>query len=177
MRFMCFICLICPVSLWAQGDFFSLEAVTLQNKKQPFSAFKNKVILVVNTASKCGYTKQLGGLQKLYETYQKRGFLVLGFPSNDFKQEDLSSEKIADFCKFNFGVTFPMFKKSKVTGPQKSGVYQFLVQGSTPPGQEVSWNFEKFLVNRKGQVVARFRSKISPESKELQSAIEDALKS
>jgi glutathione peroxidase len=132
-------------------------------------------MLVVNTASQCGHTDQLGGLQSLYEKYKDQGLVVLGFPSNDFRQENLEGEAIANFCKRNYGVSFPMFQKTSVNGPERHPLYVHLVTNSTTPSENIKWNFEKFLVNREGKVIGRYESKVKPDDKKLLSDIESAL--
>lgn len=151
---------------------FTLD--TIDGSPRSLSDFKGKVLLLVNTASECGYTPQYEGLQKLQATYEKRGFTVIGFPSNDFGgQEPGSNKDIKAFCSTKFGVTFPLFSKITVKGPNKHPLYAMLVQ--TPPEGEVSWNFNKFLVGKDGKVIARYDSKVTPESPELVQAIEKAL--
>jgi len=152
---------------------YDLTAQTLEGKPQPLSTYKGKVALVVNTASECGFTPQYAGLEKLYEDYKDKGFVVLGFPSNDFgAQEPGSSAEIAKFCETKFHVRFPMFEKVKVKGDGKSPVYVFLTAKQAEP----KWNFHKYLVGKDGQVIAAFPSKVEPESAELKQAIEAALK-
>jgi glutathione peroxidase len=157
-----------PMSLW------DLTVNTLAGKAQPLSLYKGKVVLVVNTASECGYTPQYAGLEKLWEEYQNKGFVILGFPSNDFgAQEPGTAEQIQAFCKKNYGVTFPMFEKVVTkSGPQQSPVYKFLTQKQPEP----KWNFHKFLIGKDGQVRASFASKVTPDSKELRDAIDTSLK-
>lgn len=137
--------------------------------------YEGRVLLIVNTASKCGFTPQYEGLEKLYETYQDRGFLVLAFPSNDFlDQEPGSDAEIAQFCRLNYGVTFPVFAKSRVKGKDMNPLYRFLTERSGFDG-DISWNFNKFLVDRKGRVVARFGSRTAPQDAPLVQAVEAAL--
>jgi len=141
--------------------------------KQDLCQYAGKVILVVNTASFCGFTRQYEGLEALYAKYADRGFVVLGFPSNDFgKQEPGSAKEIADFCYNTYGVKFPMFAKSSVHGDEANPLYIELIKatGTTP-----KWNFYKYLVDRKGNVVDSYTSVTKPESKMLVSAIEKAL--
>jgi glutathione peroxidase len=147
---------------------------SLAGKPHPLSQYKGKVVLVVNTASECGFTPQYAGLEKLYEQYKDRGLVILGFPSNEFGgQEPGTADQIATFCKKNYGVTFPMFEKSVTkAGAQQSPVYKFL----TAKQPEPKWNFHKYLVGKDGQVISSFPSKITPESKELRDALEAALK-
>jgi glutathione peroxidase len=159
-----------PVSA---DSLYALETTTLQGQPAPLAQYAGKVTLVVNVASKCGYTPQYAGLQKLHDELAGRGFSVLGFPSNDFAgQEPGTPEEIATFCKKNYGVTFPMFSKVVTkAGEGQSPVYAFLGKGRELP----SWNFGKYLVGRDGQVVAYFPSKVAPDAKELRDAIEAAL--
>jgi glutathione peroxidase len=156
---------------------FTMDA--LNGTPTPLATYKGKVMLVVNVASQCGYTYQYEGLQALYMKYKDQGLVVAGFPSNDFgEQEPGSNAEIGAFCKSKFGVTFPMFSKISVRGSDKDPLYQFLTSKSANPrtGGEIPWNFTKFLVDRNGKVIARFDSAVEPESKQVTSAIEAALK-
>ena len=144
-----------------------------------FSDYQGKVVLLVNVASKCGFTPQYAGLQRLYDTYSRRGFTVLGFPCNQFfNQEPGSAEKIAEFCSLNYGVSFPLYAKLDVKGAKQHPLYQILSHFPDDRGAagDVKWNFEKFLVGKDGRVVRRFRSKTVPEDPALVGAIEDLLK-
>lgn len=137
--------------------------------------YKGKVVLIVNTASECGLTPQYAGLERLHEKYKDRGLAILGFPSNDFgRQEPGTDAEIAEFCRKNYGVAFDMFSKIVVKGPGKAPLYEKLTTHPRFSG-EIEWNFEKFLVGRDGQVVARFKPGVEPESGEVVSAIEAAL--
>jgi glutathione peroxidase len=139
------------------------------------SAYKGKVVLIVNVASRCGYTGQYAGLQKLYDTYKDKGFVILGFPANEFgAQEPGSDAEIAQFCSSKYGVTFDMFSKIVVKGPDKAPLYKALTEGATPPG-EVGWNFEKFLIGRDGRIVGRYKSGIAPDDGKLTGTIEAEL--
>lgn len=173
-----FVCLIyIPQKGACMQSFFDLEAKTIYGKPTHLKEYKGKTLLVVNVASKCGYTKQYEGLEKLYNKFKDKGFVILGFPSNDFgSQEPGTNDEIAKFCKLNFGVTFPLFYKGPVTGSEQQPIYKFLVENS-PQGSQgpVKWNFEKFLINSKGEVKGRFLSKVEPESKELMTEIEKLL--
>jgi glutathione peroxidase len=154
-------------------SFHDLTVNTLQGKPQPLSVYKGKVLLVVNTASECGFTPQYAGLEKLYEAYKDKGLVILGFPSNDFgAQEPGSADEIQASCKKNYGVSFPMFEKVVTHGANQAPVYKFL----TAKNGEPKWNFHKYLVGKDGQVRQAFPSKIAPESKELHDAIDAALK-
>lgn len=138
--------------------------------------YKGKVLLIVNVASKCGYTKQYTGLEALYKKHKDAGLVVVAVPSNDFRnQEPGSAQDIFNFCSENYGVTFPVLGKDHVVGPKKSPLYKYLTEGNHPGKGEVSWNFNKFLIDRKGNVVVRYESKIAPESPELNAAIEKEL--
>lgn len=141
--------------------------------------YKGDVLLIVNTASKCGYTPQYEGLQKIYDKYKTEGFEVLGFPANNFGGQEPGTEKeIKEFCELKYKVTFPMFAKISVKGEDQHPLYNFLTAKETNPNfaGDISWNFNKFLVDRKGTVVARFSSKDAPESEAVTSAIEKYLK-
>lgn len=162
----------------AQGEpVIDHQVQTLQGETISLSRYRGSVLLVVNTASECGYTPQYAGLEKVYEKYKDRGLVIVGFPSNDFgQQEPGSAQEIATFCQKNYGVTFPMMAKVHAKGPEIAPVYKTLTQ-DTPEGikGEVKWNFTKFLVDKDGKVVARFESKVTPESPEVTGAIEKLL--
>jgi glutathione peroxidase len=133
---------------------------------------QGKVILVVNTASRCGFTPQFDGLQKIHDEYKARGFVVLGFPSNDFNQELAEGQKIADFCRLNYGVDFPMFEKSSVKGANANAFYKGLIKAS---GAEPQWNFHKYLIARDGKTLVPLHSRIEPDSREMRTKIESML--
>jgi glutathione peroxidase len=135
--------------------------------------YHGKVLLVTNVASHCGFTPQYEGLEKLYKQNKDKGLVVLGFPSGDFKEQEFASDaEIAEFCKLNFGVSFPMFTRSSVKGEQANPLFKKLI---TKTGKEPGWNFNKYLVGRDGKVIAHFDSKVEPDSPELTKAIETAL--
>jgi glutathione peroxidase len=151
----------------------ALQAPRLNGQMESLSAYQGKVVLVVNVASECGYTPQYAGLEKLFEAYKDRGFVILGFPCNQFgAQEPGSAEQIQSFCQKNYGVTFPLFAKVEVKGAGKSPVYQFLTEGFGEP----KWNFHKYLVGKDGKVLQAFPSSVEPMGPELKAAIEAALK-
>ena len=157
-------------------DLQDLSARTLDGSEVPLSAFGGKVLLIVNTASQCGFTPQYAGLQALYDEYKDRGFAVLGFPCNQFGQQEPGGEaEIGAFCERNFGVGFPMFAKVDVNGPDTHPVYAWLKREA--PGllgsRSIKWNFTKFLVDRDGRVVDRFAPTTKPE--QLRQAIEKLL--
>ena len=140
---------------------------------QDLCQYSGKVVLVVNTASYCGFTKQYEGLEKIYAKYAGRGFVVLGFPSNDFaNQEPGSSKEIADLCFNTYGVKFPMFAKTSVKGPQANPLHAELAKAT---GVEPKWNFTKYLIGRDGKVIAHFPSKVTPEDVQVTKQIEQAL--
>ena len=142
------------------------------------ATFKGKVVMIVNVASKCGFTGQYAGLQALYEKYQDRGLVILGFPANDFLwQEPGADSEIKQFCTLNYGVTFPMFAKIHVKGRDQHPLYAWLTDKRANPdfSGKITWNFNKFLVGRDGRVVARFGSRAKPESQEVVAAVEAAL--
>lgn len=140
---------------------------------QNLCQYTGRVVLVVNTASFCGFTKQYEGLEALYAKYQSKGFTVLGFPSNDFgKQEPGSAKEIADFCYNTYGVKFPMFAKTVVSGDGRTALYSALQQAT---GQAPRWNFHKYLIDRQGKVIASFPSNTEPMAPTVQKAVEAAL--
>lgn len=154
-------------------SFFELKPNRLNGKQESLSGYKGKVLLVVNTASECGFTPQYAGLEKLHQEYKDKGVVVMGFPSNDFGgQEPGTSEQIAQFCERKFKVTFPMFEKVKTKGEGRSPVYEFLARKHGEP----QWNFHKYVVGKDGQVKAAFPSSVKPDSAELKKALDGALK-
>ena len=155
-----------------------IELPRLDGKPAKLSDYAGKVVLAVNVASKCGFTPQYAGLQALNDRYADRGFIVLGFPSNQFfNQEPGSAEQIEEFCTINYGVTFPMFAKLDVKGSNQHSLYAILTEFPDDTGKagNVSWNFEKFLIGRDGRVVRRFRPKVLPEDPAVIEAIEALL--
>jgi glutathione peroxidase len=155
---------------------FSMKDI--EGKDIPLSKFQGKVLLIVNTASQCGLTPQYKGLQEVYQKYKEQGFEVLAFPANEFgKQEPGTDNQIKEFCATNYKVSFPLFSKIVVKGKGIHPLYAFLTSESTDPkfAGPIGWNFAKFLVNRKGEVIARFEPSVRPESPEVTGAIEKAL--
>lgn len=145
------------------------------DKLLPLSSFKGKVLLVVNTASKCGFTPQYAGLEALYQEYKDRGLVILGVPSNDFGHQEPGTEAaIADFCQINYGVTFPMAAKEIVSGKNAHPFYLWAKQ-TLGFGTAPKWNFHKYLINRDGELVTYFYSTTSPKAKRLVNAVEKAL--
>jgi glutathione peroxidase len=157
---------------------YPVELPRLNGKPESLSAYSGKVVLAVNVASRCGFTPQYAGLQALQDRYADRGFTVLGFPSNQFgRQEPGTADQIQEFCRLNYGVTFPMFAKLDVKGDKQSPLYSILAETPDDSGKagNVGWNFEKFLVDRDGRVVRRFRSRVKPEDPKVVEAIESLL--
>lgn len=165
------------MSITADTTIYDFELNTLSGDEVSLSQFEGSVLLIVNTASECGYTPQYKELQKLYEAYNEEGFYVLGFPANNFGgQEPGSDEEIAQFCEMNYGVTFPMFSKISVRGDDQHPLYDYLTQADNPDFTgDIGWNFEKFLVNRNGNIVRRFKSNVTPMGDELTSALKKVL--
>ena len=152
------------------------EAIDIRGERVPLSRFKGKVMLIVNTASACGFTPQFAGLEKLWQSHQAKGLAVLGFPSNEFGAQDPgSNDEIASFCQMNYGVSFPMMSKVQVNGKEAHPLWQWLTMEA--PGllgsKSVKWNFTKFLVGRDGEVIRRYAPTDKPES--LEADIERAL--
>ena len=158
-------------------SFYELDLKTLRGENFSTSTLKGQVSLVVNTASKCGFTNQYDGLEKLYKSYKDKNFTVLGFPSNDFgAQEPGSDTEISDFCRLNYGVSFPMFSKGAVKGNSKQEAYKILTEESDKKfNGDPGWNFVKFLVDKKGVVRARFSSMVSPDSSSIKDRIDELL--
>ncbi|MGA2194008.1 MAG: glutathione peroxidase [Bryobacteraceae bacterium] len=152
---------------------------SIDGKPAPLAQYKGKVVLIVNVASFCGFTPQYEGLERVYEKYKGQGFVILGFPANNFgAQEPGTNEEIKTFCSRKYNVSFPMYSKISVKGEDQHPLYQFLTDKQANPstGGEIQWNFTKFLVDRDGKVIARFEPNVTPESTGVTSAIEKALK-
>jgi len=146
-------------------NFYQFKAVNMQGKEISMKSYQGKVVLIVNTASKCGFTPQFEGLQALYLKYKDRGLVILGFPCNQFANQEPGSEKeIAEFCTLNYGVTFPMFSKIEVNGKNTHPLYKYL-KNALPGtlGNDIKWNFTKFLLDAKGNPIKRFASTTKPE--------------
>jgi len=153
-----------------------ITVLDMNNNKIKLSDYHGKVLMIVNVASECGYTKQYAGLQKIYEKYNPKGFEILAFPCNDFGgQEPGTNEQIQNFCSSKFGVTFKLFDKIKVLGDERSPLYDRLINNNVTENGDVKWNFEKFIISKDGKIVARFRTKVEPASDEVISAIETQL--
>lgn len=158
-------------------SFYDFNLQSLDGKPVDLSKYKGKTILVVNTASNCGFTKQYAGLEALNQKYAKQGLAILGFPANNFGgQEPGSNSEIGEFCQKNFGVKFDMFSKLSVKGDDQAPLFRYLTTQANPDlTGEIGWNFEKFLVSRDGKLVARFKSGVAPDAPELNQALEAEL--
>ena len=170
--------LIMATSLFAASGIYSFTLNSIDGKPAPLADYKGKVVLVVNVASQCGYTPQYTALEAIYEKYKDQGFVILGFPANNFgAQEPGTNEEIKTFCTRKYSVKFPMYSKISVKGDDQAPLYAYLTK-ETGPGMtgDIKWNFTKFLVDKNGKVVQRFESAVTPDSKEVTSAIEKQLK-
>ena len=167
------ICLM-SASLFGASSVYEFTMNSIDGQPLPLSNFKGKVLLIVNVASFCGFTPQYEQLEAVYEKYKDQGFVIAGFPANNFgAQEPGTNEEIKTFCSRKYNVKFPIYSKISVKGPDKAPLYQYLTETS---GGEIKWNFTKFLVDRNGKIIARFESPVKPDSPEVIAAIEKALK-
>lgn len=159
----------------ADESIYNFTMKTIDGKEQSLASYKGKTLLVVNVASKCGFTPQYKGLETLYQKYKERGFVILGFPANNFMgQEPGTNEEIKSFCTLTYGVTFPMFAKISVKGADIHPLYKYLTE-SSQPSDPISWNFNKFLIGPDGRILARWGSRAAPDSKELITQVEETL--
>lgn len=156
-------------------NIYQFEAELLEGENKSFSDYQGKVLLIVNTASKCGFTPQFAGLEKLYEKYKDQGLEVLGFPCNQFGGQDPgTNEQIGSYCQRNYGVSFPMFAKVNVKGPEAHVIFRYLTNNSKGIlGNGIKWNFTKFLINKNGEVINRYAPTTKPE--DIEQDIEKAL--
>jgi glutathione peroxidase len=160
----------------AEAPIHGLKVKDIDGKEQSLGTYKGKVLLVVNVASECGLTGQYAGLEELHKKYKEKGFAVLGFPCNDFGGQEPGTEKeIKQFCRSRYQVSFPLFAKIKVAGPEKHALYEQLTGKGSPFPGEVGWNFAKFLVGKDGKVLKRFDPDVEPDSEEIAKAVEAAL--
>jgi glutathione peroxidase len=170
--------LIMATSLFAASGIYTFTLNSIDGKPAPLADYKGKVVLLVNVASQCGYTPQYSALEAIYEKYKGQGFVILGFPANNFgAQEPGTNEEIKTFCSRKYSVTFPMYAKISVKGDDQAPFYAYLTK-ETGPGiaGDIKWNFTKFLVDRDGKVIQRFEPAVTPDSKEVTAAIEKQLK-
>jgi glutathione peroxidase len=161
------------------GSIYDYTLNSIDGKPAPLSQFKGKVVMLVNVASRCGFTPQYTGLEALYEKYKSRDFVIVGIPANNFGgQEPGTNEEIKTFCKSKYSVTFPMMAKVSVAGSDKTPLYQFLTAPDTDSkfAGEIKWNFTKFLINKDGKIVNRFEPKVTPDDPQVSAAIEQELK-
>jgi glutathione peroxidase len=159
--------------LFSASSVYEFTLNSIDGAPAPLAAYRGKVLLLVNVASKCGYTPQYKGLEALYEKYKGQGLVVVGFPANNFgSQEPGTNEEIKSFCTRTYNVTFPMYGKISVKGDDKPPLYQFLTDAT---GGEIKWNFTKFLIGKDGRIITRFEPKVTPESAEVSAAIDKAL--
>src|SRR6202041_384913 len=170
--------LIMSASLFAATSIYDFTLPSIDGKPLPLANFKGKVVLVVNVASRCGFTPQYSALESTYEKFKDQGFVILGFPANNFgSQEPGTNQEIKTFCQTKYSVTFPMYAKVSVKGDDQTPLYAYLTTQANPAAAgEIKWNFTKFLVDRNGNVVKRFEPDVTPDSPEVIAAIEKALK-
>lgn len=169
-------CLAAMITAHAENTISTLELKDIDGNATSLKKFEGKVLLIVNVASHCGYTPQYAGLEALQQKYKDKGFTVLGFPCNQFGQQEPGTElEIKQFCSTKYNVTFPMFSKIDVNGPKRDALYTFLAGPDSAFKGDIKWNFTKFLVGRDGKIVKRFDSGTKPESEELNKAIEESL--
>jgi glutathione peroxidase len=173
--------LICAVAVMAGGKtVYDFTLNSIDGQPAPLAAYKGKVVLLVNVASRCGYTPQYAALESIYEKYKDRGFVIVGIPANNFGgQEPGTNQEIKTFCSSKYNVTFPMMAKVSVKGEDTTPLYQYLTDKAANPqtGGEIKWNFTKFLVGPDGRVIARFEPEVTPDAPQVASAIEKALSS
>lgn len=178
-----FFILVLSIVLGAQivsaGSVYDYQLNSIEYEAIPLRGFKGKVLMVVNVASRCGYTPQYAGLETLYRKYKNQGFVIIGIPSNDFGQQEPGTDsEIKQFCQRKYDVTFPMMSKVSIAGNNPIPLYRYLTDKKQNPktGGDIKWNFTKFLIGRDGTVVARFEPEVTPEDPSLVKAIENALK-
>jgi glutathione peroxidase len=179
-----FLGLVSGVVLFAMSAFAASSALdftlnSIEGQPSPLNAYQGKVILIVNVASRCGFTPQYTALEATYRKFKDQGFVILGFPANNFmSQEPGTDAEIQQFCKRTYDVTFPMFSKISVKGDDQAPLYKFLTDKAANPstGGDIKWNFTKFLIGRDGKILARFEPATTPDSTQVVSAIEGALK-
>ena len=168
----------CAATLFAADSVYDFTLPSIDGEPTALANYKGKVVLLVNVASRCGFTPQYSALESIYEKYKDQGFVILGFPANNFGgQEPGTNAEIKNFCSTKYNVSFPMFAKVSVKGADCTPLYQYLTQQANPSFTgDIKWNFTKFLVDRNGRVVSRFESPVKPDSPEVVAAIEKLLK-
>lgn len=179
MRTLFLMLLLLPaLALAASKSVYDFTLNSIDGQPSPLSSFKGKVVMLVNVASKCGYTPQYSALESTYEKYKDRGLVIVGIPANNFgAQEPGTNEEIKTFCSRKYNVTFPMMAKVSVKGSDQTPLYQFLTDKTLNPttGGEIKWNFTKFIFDRDGNAIARFEPEVTPDSSQVTAAIEKAL--
>lgn len=176
MRFFIMLLLLSGTAL--ATDFYAIKEKSIKGEEFKMSDLKGKPALIVNIASQCGYTRQLEGLESLYNKFKSQGFVIVGVPTNDFGGQTPEEDKeMLEFCKKNYSVTFPILTKKTVEGKDKRELYKFLTEEGPKEFQgTIGWNFEKFLISKEGKVLGRFKSSVKPDDSELVKAIELALR-
>ncbi len=161
-----------------EKSIYDFKVKNIDGKEVYFNEYKGKVMVIINVASKCGFTPQYEDMQALYKEYQDKGVVVMGFPANNYgKQEPGTEAEIKEFCTANFNITFPMFSKVSTKGDDQHPLFKYLTSLENPDFKgEIKWNFEKFIIGKDGKLLRRFRSKTNPSSDEFKQAVEDALK-
>src|SRR5271155_2078234 len=172
------VALLMSASLFAASSIYEFTLPSIDGKPLPLANFKGKVVLVVNVASRCGFTPQYSALEATYEKYKDKGFVILGFPANNFgSQEPGTNAEIKTFCQSKYSVTFPMYGKVSVKGDDQTPLYTYLTKEANPAvAGDIKWNFAKFLVDRNGKVVARFEPDVTPDSPQLTAEIDKLVK-
>ena len=173
-----FLLLTALLAFAAEKSVYDYTLNSIEGQPAPFSAYKGKVLMVVNVASRCGYTPQYSALELIYEKFKDKGFVIVGVPANNFgAQEPGTDAEIKTFCTRKYNVQFPMMSKVSVKGSDTAPLYQYLTDAKANPktGGEIKWNFTKFLADRQGNIVARFEPEVTPDSPQVVSAIEQAL--
>src|SRR5271165_6677549 len=177
-RFLGILLLCAPMLAASDRAIYDFTLTSIDGQPAPLSVYKGKVVMLVNVASRCGYTPQYSALESIYEKYKDRGFVIIGVPANNFGgQEPGTNQEIKTFCTRKYDVKFPMMAKQSVKGADVTPLYRFLTESKKKPpvGGEIQWNFTKFLFNRDGRPVARFEPEVTPDSKDVTAAIEKAL--
>jgi glutathione peroxidase len=172
-------CMFLAVQVLSAASIYDYQLNSIDYDRVPLSGFKGKVLMIVNVASRCGYTPQYAGLETLYRQHKDQGFVILGIPSNDFGQQEPGTDpEIKQFCQRKYDVTFPMMSKVSVAGNNPIPLYQYLTDKSKNPktGGDIQWNFTKFLIGRDGTILARFEPHVAPDDPALVAAVENALK-
>src|ERR1700676_3007690 len=179
-KLFCYILLLGASVMAADKNVYEFTLNSIDGQSAPLAAYKGKVVMVVNVASRCGFTPQYSALEAIYEKYKDRGFVIVGIPANNFgSQEPGTNQEIKTFCQSKYNVKFPMMSKVSVKGEDQTPLYQFLTDKSANPktGGDIQWNFTKFLIGPDGEILARFEPRVTPDSPEVTSAIESALAS